>query len=96
MNEPLYQIILGIIFSPFIGIGTWLKWQTMKTGSVIQIGSFTQKHGKRTGWLLQIVCILIFFNFIQTFNLWTVITLLLIWFISGWIATIVERKLYGT
>jgi hypothetical protein len=97
MNEPLYQIILGIILSPFIGIGTWLKWQTMKTGSIIEIGSFTQKYGKNTGWLLQIACITIFFNFFQTYNLWTVIPLaLLIWFISGWVATILERKLYGT
>jgi|TARA_B100002003_G_C13981439_1_gene474605 hypothetical protein len=97
MDEYIRQIISAALLSPFIGIGTWLKWQTMKTGTMIPNGIWTQQKGRITGWAIQLFAFMNFvFVSIDPFGWHLIIVFLVIWCLSGWVATYIERGLYGT
>lgn len=68
----------------------------MKIGSVIPIGGWTQRSGKSAGWYLQIPCWLMILSFAQLLQWWSFLAAGVMWFVSGWLATLLERKLYGT
>lgn len=97
MDEYLSQLVVALLHTPFIGFGSWLKWQTMKTGTIIPAGLWTQKHGRIAGWAIQLFAYMNFiFEGTDPFGWHLIVVFLLIWFVSGWIATLIERKLYQT
>ena len=97
MDEYLQQIIAAALHSPIIGIGTWLKWQSMKTGTIVPTGAWTEKNGRISGWAIHLFTYMNFlFVFSDPFGWHLILVLLLIWFLGGWTATLIERKLYGT
>ena len=69
----------------------------MKTGTVIPIGIRTPQHGRISGWAIQMFAYMNFvFISIDSFGWHLTIVFLEIWFLSRWVATLIERNLYGT
>ena len=94
--QPLIAVGVGIILSPLYGLGAWLKWQRMKVGSLIPTGSATQNYGRVIGWILQVPCWLILLSFVEYANWWVILAAGVMWVVSGWLATLLERRVYGT
>lgn len=94
MSEILF---LGLALSIPYGLGSWLKWQTLKGGTVLSAGAVTQKHGDTLGWLFQLPCyaLLISYCFGSQIGL-AIGAFIVMWFISGGIAKIIERRAYQT
>jgi len=87
----LSAIIVGILLSIPYGIGSWLKWQSMKKETIIPVGSVTAKYGNIVGFFIKVVCISLVFYW---FDWMGILLLAIMWFLGNWIATLLERKLY--
>jgi hypothetical protein len=96
MAQALIAVGVGIVLSPFFGLGSWLKWQPMKVGSLIPTGSATARYGQGMGWVLQIPCWLALLSFVEYLHWWVVLASGVMWFVSDWLATVLERQVYGT
>lgn len=90
----LYSLFLGLCLSVIWGIATWLKWQHMKHGTILPTGSFTERHGGTIGYIINAVCIGITLSFMSTLGKWLFLSITTFLFLGGWIATLIERKLY--
>ena len=94
-TEPfLYSFVLGLSLSVLWGMAAWLKWQHMKSGTILPAGSFTVRHGRTVGYILNAFCIGITFSFALQLGWWLILSIAIFLFIGGWIATLIERKLY--
>ena len=96
VTQALIAVGVGMVLSPFYGLGSWLKWQPMKVGSLIPTGRATGNYGRGIGWFLQIPCWLALLSFVEYLHWWLVLAVAVMWFLAGWIATAIERRLYGT
>lgn len=94
MEIKLIPIILGLILSLFYGIGSWLKWQSMKNGTIIPNGALTGKYGNIASFIIKSICLIIILYFIHVLHWWIIASGLIMFFLGNWIATILERKLY--
>ncbi len=90
----LVSLLLGLVLSLPWGIAAWLKWQHMKDHTILPTGSLTARHGRLIGYLLNAMCIGIALSFIGIIKVWVILSAASIFFIGGWIATLLERKLY--
>jgi len=94
-TEPLlYSLLLGLCLSVLWGIASWLKWQHMKSGTILPTGSFTEHRGGTVGYIINVVCIGITLSFMSELGWWLILSIAIFLFIGGWIATLIERKLY--
>ncbi|KFN37789.1 hypothetical protein KN63_08120 [Smithella sp. F21] len=94
-TEPvLYSLFLGFCLSFLWGIAAWLKWQHMKSGTILPTGSFTEHHGGTVGYIINAFCIGISLSFISYLGWWLILSVAIFLFIGGWIATLIERKFY--
>jgi len=94
-TKPIfYSLFLGLCLSVLWSIAAWLKWQSMKKGTILPVGSFTEQYGSILGYFINAVCIGITLSFISELTWWLILSLFIFLFIGGWIATIIERKLY--
>ncbi len=94
-TEPvLYSLFLGLCLSFLWGFAAWLKWQHMKSGTILPTGSFTEHHGGTVGYIINAFCIGISLSFISSLGWWLILSVAIFLFIGGWIATLIERKFY--
>src|SRR3972149_10337282 len=90
----LISLLLGLVLSLPWSIATWLKWQQMKDHTILPTGALTARLGRFIGYLLNAVCIGIALSFIDIIKVWVILSAASTFFIGGWIATLLERKLY--
>lgn len=95
MEVTLYAIVVGLLLSPVYGIGDWLKWQEMKLHTLLPSGSLTGRFGGKASFVLKGACFGILLLLYSTFGWWLVLTFIIMWFLSGWIATMLERKIHA-
>lgn len=85
---------VALVLSPFWGFGTWMKWQTMKVGTIIPTGGFTGRNGSTVSFLIKTFCVIALLLLIELMEWWFIPSGVLMWLIGNWLATLVERKLY--
>lgn len=66
----------------------------MKDKTILPTGSFTAKHGGSMGYLINAICIGIGLSSLSTIKLWLILSGVITFFIGGWLATLLERKVY--
>ncbi|MDD5007973.1 MAG: hypothetical protein PHC68_06140 [Syntrophorhabdaceae bacterium] len=66
----------------------------MKSGTILPTGSFTEHHGGAVGYIINAVCIGTTLSFWSGLGWWLILTIAMFLFLGGWIATLIERKLY--
>lgn len=96
MGSAISSIVTGLLLSPIYGIGSWLKWQSMKVNTILPKGAWTESYGTFLSFLLKGTCFIILLFFFKSLNWWLTLSVLVMWFVSGWIATFTERKFYAT
>jgi len=95
MDNVISSLVVGALLSPVYGIASWLKWQSMKTETILPRGGLTGKHGGVLGFLIKGACFGVSFLLFRHFSWWIMASLATMWLISGWIATLIERKFYA-
>jgi hypothetical protein len=86
--------LIGLLLSFPGAVGDWLTWQRNKKDTFLKAGSWTIKIGKTFGWSIKITCY-VFVYLLSEKNIIPIVTnYILLWFISGWIATLIEQKIY--
>jgi hypothetical protein len=92
----IYALITGVLLSPIYGIGSWLKWQEMKLNTILPKGAWTGRYGGTASFLLKGGCFLVLFLLFKPLGWWLMLSIIVMWFVSGWIATLIERKAYAS
>lgn len=86
--------LIGLLLSLPGAIGDWLIWQSNKKDTYLKAGSWTIKSGNTIGWSIKIACY-VFLYFLSNKNIGPIISnFIILWLVSGWIATLIERKIY--
>lgn len=86
--------LFSLLLSCPSAIGDWLTWQTNKEDTFLKAGSWTIKFGKTLGWSIKITCYVFVYLLSEKKITSIIINYIFLWFISGWIATLIERKIY--
>lgn len=94
LSPFLVSLLLGLVLSLPWGMAAWLKWQHMKDHTILPTGVLTARHGGFIGYLLNAMCIGIALSFIGMIKVWVILSGAITLFIGGWLATLLERKLY--
>ena len=94
MKETISAGGLGLGLSVLWGLSEWVKWQHMKNGTILARGAMTGAYGNIISLIVKILCLVILVAFLSTLKLWLIVSAAIMWFIGGWIATLIERKLY--
>lgn len=84
----------GLILSALHGVGSWSKWQRLTIGTVLPVGSYPRRWGHIIGWVLQVPLYIFILISYMDIKWVTVVVFLVCWFVSGWIATAMERMIY--
>lgn len=92
----IYALLAGVLLAPIYGVGSWLKWQEMKKNTILQKGAWTGRYGGTVSVMLKGGCFIILFLLFETFSWWLVLSIMVMWFVSGWVATLIERKAYAS
>jgi hypothetical protein len=95
MDIAISALVAGILLSPVYGIGSWLKWQSMKVGTILPKGALTGSYGGMLSLVIKGICFVTLFFLFRVFSWWVAASLIIMWFVSGWIATLIERKFYA-
>ena len=85
--------IFGLSILPYT-ISNWLIWQTMKVGTMLPYGAITSKYGRAIGRLIKLIYFGLLIVLSNKYGWICLVTLPFTWFISSWLATIIERKIY--
>lgn len=94
MKEAISAVGIGLGLSLLWGLSEWIKWQHMKNGTILARGAIPGTYGNIISSIVKIICIVILVTFLSTLKVWLIVSVGLMWFIGGWIATLIERKLY--
>lgn len=89
----MFIILVLISIIPY-SISTWLIWQNMKEGTILPYGSSTGRHGQSIGWGIKLLYLGVLIAICLNYGWIFLASFPITWFISGWIATIIERKVY--
>lgn len=82
-----------IMILPY-AISTWLVWQGMKQDTILPYGSTTGNYGFKIGWGIKLVYFGILISLVIN-NGWVYLfSFPITWLLSGWLATLIERKVY--
>jgi hypothetical protein len=95
MSDFLFSVLSGIALSILFAGAQWLTWQSMKKKTILNAGSFTSKWGNSIAIILALIglaCV-IYIGF--TLKWWLLVTVIIAWLLGGWIATLIERAMYG-
>jgi len=89
----VFIVFTAVSMLPY-ALSNWLVWQNLKLGTSLPVGGFTGKHGNALGYGIKIF----FFGFIIALIKYEGFIIIasfpIVWFLSGWFATILERKIY--
>jgi lipoprotein signal peptidase len=90
----MFFVIFTAISIVSYALSNWLVWQNLKLGTSMPVGGFTGKHGNTIGYGIK----LFYFGFIVALIKYEGFIMLasipIVWFISGWVALKLERKIY--
>ena len=95
-TQWVVSIILGIALSLVWGLASWLQWQPLKDDTLIPVGEYTVKYGVPIALTLKGICILVLIASSSLLIWWTAVSVVMMLLIGGWIATLIERKIYCT
>lgn len=90
------MLFVFLVLVPVVAyaLSNWLVWQTLKKGTILPAGNLTQSKGQIIGFGIKFMYFA-FLIYCMFYYHWIIIlTLPFVWFFSGWLATIVERKIY--
>ncbi len=90
----LISIIIGVVLAIPYGFGAWLKWQVMKSGTIIPVGSIPQQHGSILSLVSKGICLVVLILIYPSVGLWVIAAAVVMYFLGGWVATLIERKFY--
>jgi hypothetical protein len=90
----LKSFLIGLGFSVPWGVAAWLKWQSMKGGTVIPAGASTLAYGGSVGIFINIFCLVSFIQFIPKLGWGIIVSVVIMFHVGGWIATLIERRIY--
>jgi hypothetical protein len=96
MIEVILSVsLLGVFLAIPYGIGSWINWQLLKTGTILPRGAIVEPYGKILAPLFQWPCYAYLIYQILEGKVWQAIAAFIImWFVSGWLAQWLERKAY--
>ena len=94
MTSAILSILFGVILSIIWGFGSWLKWQGMKNLTIIPSGRLTTKYGEKINFYAKGICFFLLLFTPIRIGWWILLSFAIMWFVGGWIATLIERILY--
>jgi hypothetical protein len=94
MELFIYSLVIGFLLSVPWGLASWFKWQNMKNGTILPAGAFTEKYGSTVGYIINAICIGVALSFFSKLSWWLIFSIAIFLYLGGWIATLIERKLY--
>ena len=89
-------MLFGLILFSIVpyAFSNWLVWQSMKQNTILPYGSKPGRYGQLIGWGIKFL----FFGTVLTMSVnygWVhLIAIPITWIISGWVATLIERRIY--
>ncbi len=94
--EPVSMSVLyGLGLSLIFALVLWFSWQSMKKATIIAAGSIPVKYGGGVAVVLGVLGVVGVVEVLLSLRWWALLTGSLTYFVGGWMATIVERKMYG-
>lgn len=85
---------LFIIPAIFYGLASWIMWQGMKVGTELPVYKSLIGRGGNISRVMKLLYFLVIIKFSYENGFYYVFSFLPVWYVSGWISTFLERKLY--
>lgn len=95
LSIAIHSVVLGFLLAPLWGAGSWMKWQSMKTATILPAGGWTRAYGTTVSFVSFAICVVIILWSVTEVAWWLLLTIAFMWFIGGWLGTIIERRVYA-